>query len=137
MFKSFDGWVAVVSDRDSTSKKILAQFTRDDDTLAYYNAAAVRRMKDKPSETMTRNDKKLVAEASVQAPRFFRAYDGWRDIGRGKKNIMIAAFTDATGARKTYGLASLHRMAASPPPKFAAADKVFLSTAIEDGPVRR
>lgn len=138
MFKSFDGWVAVTSDRDSTKTKILAQFTRnDDDTIVHYNAAAVRRMKDKPSSTMTTDDKKLIRQAAAEAPRYFKSFDGWHDFGRGKKTFMSASFTDSTGGLRKYNLSALQNMKASPPPKFAPADKLFLEMAIQAGPARR
>ena len=131
-FKSYDGWQKIVG--DDNKKAVLAQFTKSTGETVHYNAAALRRKADKPSENMDSADTALLKKASSEGPLFFRSFDGWKNYGRGKKTIMIAHFVTAAGVGIDRGLSALQNMTANPPKKFSAFDAILLKTAIEDGP---
>lgn len=134
-FKSYDGWKAVSG--DDNKKAVLAQFTKANDDIVHYNAAALRRKAGKLSENMDGADVALLRKAQNEGPLFFRSFEGWSNYGRRGKTIMIAHFVTAAGASIDRNLSSLQNMAANPPKKFSAFDSVLLKTAIEDGPAPR
>lgn len=133
--KTYNGWTTVTS--DDGKKAILAQFTKEDDTVVHYNLAALHRIKMKPSENFDKSDIALVSEAIAQGPKFFKAYNGWQNFGRGGKTIMICSLTKASGEHIRRNLTALQNMAANPPPKFSDYDRKILQTAIDSSPAPR
>lgn len=135
-FKSYDGWEVV---GEKGKRAVLAKFTKEDDAVVHYNAAALKRLNNKPPETMEASDKALLRNALSEGPSFFHSFQGWQDIGRGKKkSIMVASFAIAGGVDKTrYGITALQNWAANPPKKASAADLELVKIAIQDSPALR
>lgn len=131
--KTYDGWTSVTS--EDGRKAVLAKFTKDDDSIVHYNFAALQRIKKKPSENFDKSDLALVSKAINEGPKFFNAYTGWRNLGRGGKSIIVCTFTKASGEKIKRGLASLMNMTANPPPKFSPYDKAILDMAIKSAPI--
>lgn len=132
LLKTYDEWTSVTS--DDGKKAILAKFTKEDDTVVHYNFAALHRIKKKPSENFGKEDLSLISRAIADGPKFFKAYDGWRNFGRDGKTIMLCAFTKSSGEKVRRNLTALQNMAASPPPKFSPYDRAVLETALSDAP---
>ncbi len=135
-FKSYDGWQVV---GEKGARAVLATFTKEDGEAVHYNAAALRRKANKPSENMDAADKALIRDALKDAPSFFHSFLGWKDNSRDKKkSIMIASFAKAGGEdRARYGLTALQNWAANPPKKASATDLALVNIAIQDGPAPR
>lgn len=134
-FKSYDGWEAVKGDDNKTV--VLAKFTKADDQTVHYNSAALRRISVRQPESMDDNDLLAVRQAIKDGPLHFSCFNGWSNIGRGGKQILVARFEQAGGKRVQRGLSALQNMAANPPKKFSAFDVALLDAAIKDGPAPR
>lgn len=129
--KTYDGWTAVQN--ENGGQAVLAKFTKDDDSVVYYNFAALKRKSRNKSEKLSPSEQTLISQAISEGPKFFNAYTGWRDIGHGR-TVMVCTFTRASGEKVKRGLAALMNMAANPPPKFSPYDKAILNMAIQDAP---
>lgn len=134
-FKSFVGWSAV-GDKGER-KMLMAEFIKADDQPVHYNMAALRRMRDKPSENFNANDKRLINHVLEQGPSHLKAYNGWNNIGRKGKRIMVADIVQSSGRMQHMNLTALHNLAANPPNKFSAYDAAIVQLAISEAPAFR